>query len=281
MRIMFKIRKIVTNSIFIFLIIVIMCTFTACGEKAEVVSEQTNKTTKKPETTETVKDDNSTLGVIYNAYCSCEDYKWLNKINFSPCNAINKKLKDEDIDIKRLWDFQFEKCNIFGNNQTDIIMQVMAEQTNSSTFKLLMIFIYDENEYYDVFSLALTSGCVDYEFIDIDGDGKSEILFDYLTLANATYRYLEIYQCDDKGNLICIYEKNVNTALYTISYGFEEKRPLDFWVIVNKTYYNTDYERKTAKTIKYIYQYNNKYVLKEKELLYKSNKEDFYSWDLL
>lgn len=238
---------------------------------------EANQASVLPKSTELLEDSDTNYDIIYKAYINCKDYEWLNQMNFSPCKEISTKYTD----VRKLWDFKFERCNIYGNGNADIIMQVNIEDIWKQQFVLLMVFIKADNKYYTVNSLSTSSGSISYKLIDIDGDNKFEILFDYLLLANGTYRYLEIYQCHEKTSMDCIFEKYIDTSSYSMSYSFTEESPKKLLVKENKTYFNTKDKRKIAEKKHFLYQYRDDgYRLKEEKTVWKSNMKDFKSYTL-
>ena len=257
-----KLKNCVANLlIFIFLIYCMV----ACG--------------KASTSTILMQETDMNYNIINDAYINCKDYNWLKQMNFTPCEAIKQEL-EKNMEIRKIWNLKFEKCSISESGNSDIIMQAKIENTRNEQFTALFVFINSDNNYYNSKSIFLTSNQISYSLIDINKDNKYEILFDYLLIANGTYRYLEIYQYNEK-NVKCIFEEHIDISTTSISYRFIEEVPQKLLMKKNKTYFDLNDKKKIAEKKQYIYQYDgDRYELEEKKNLYNSDLSDFKAYTL-
>ncbi len=164
---------------------------------------------------------------IYDAFKACSEYPWLSQMQFSPCAAIEKKVKeiDGENNINQVSNFKFEQCNLCGQSD-DIIMSVDVE-TKRSAFTLLMVFLSGKDS--EIYSaVTYNNELISYKLIDIDNDSQEELLVDYTVVSNGTWRYIDILQFSNDSDLIYLFEKNVDSFQHELSYYFSSDVPKKF-----------------------------------------------------
>lgn len=164
---------------------------------------------------------------IYDAFKICSDYAWLSQMHFSPCAAIEKKVKeiDGEIRINQISNFKFEQCNLSGQNE-DIIMLVDVE-TKRSAYTLLMVFVSAKDS--AIYSaVTYNNELISYKLIDIDNDSQKEMLVDYVVVSNGTWRYIDILQFSNNADIIYLFEKSVDSFQHKLSYCFSSDVPKKF-----------------------------------------------------
>lgn len=244
---------------------------TAC-----MVNDNQKKDAKKnkEEIGNTYHTDNTTnASIIYDSFVQCQDYSWLKQIGFLPCQAVEKKMEEiqENMKIKKMEDISFINCNITGRKR-DVIMKVSVS-TDIFDFDMMLLFVdYNEEPVFDFIAQKRT---LDYQLIDLDGNGISEIVIECLQL-NKSRKHIGIYRYG-KG-LVPILEKNVDSFQYDITYQIVEEQ-----VTVRKTkyYYNKNNKKKKARIVEYTYMYNdNNMKQMGKKVVWKSKRKDFKAWTL-
>ncbi|MCM1244018.1 MAG: hypothetical protein NC293_00055 [Roseburia sp.] len=193
---------------------------------------------------------------VYDAFKECSDYTWLSKIQFSPCAAIEKKIKeiDNENSIIQISNFKFEQCNLCGKSE-DLIMSVDVE-TKRGAVTLFMVFLSgkDSAEYS---AATYNNELISYKLIDIDNDSQEEMLVDYTVVSNGTWRYIDILQFSNDSDVIYLFEKSVDLLQHELSYYFSSDVPKKF--ILRDVKVNGKKKMETEKKI-YCYR-NKKYVL--------------------
>ncbi len=217
---------------------------------------------------------NTTNGsIIYDSFVQCQDYSWLKQIGFLPCQAVEKKIGEiqENMTIKKMEDISFINCNITGGNR-DVIMRASVF-TDIFDFDIMLLFVdYNEEAVFDFIAQKRT---LDYQLVDLDGNGISEIVIECLGL-NKSRKHMGIY-CFER-EIVPILEKNVDSFQYDLSYQI-----VDGQVKVRKTkyYYNKNNKKKKARVVEYTYMYNgNNMKQTDKKVVWKSKRKDFKAWTL-
>jgi hypothetical protein len=219
--------------------------------------------------------------LIFQAYTKCSDFEWLNEIDFNPCEAIDKELPGFPDIIDSIYDFNFERVSLWNTGAKDDIIMNASIDMEFDGFDLVMVFVKDNDKYNAVCTLTGT-GAIKHEIVDIEDDGKSEIVFNNTT-TDYRYGWINIYRFKDKTRMDLIFKKdNIDLALYQISYKFiEGELPNELLITEDKTYINNENEQKIAETIQYLYTFNDQeYILNRTETIYKSPLED-YKTDML
>lgn len=197
---------------------------------------------------------------IYDAFKACSDYPWLSQIQFSPCTAIEKRIKeiDDENSIKQISNFKFERCNLCGQSE-DIIMSVDVE-TKRSAFTVLMVFLSGQDS--AIYSAATYNNeLISYKLIDIDNDSQKELLVDNTVVSNGTWRYIDILQFSNDSDMIYLFEKSVDSFQHELSYYFSSDVPKKF--ILKDVKVNG---KKKMKTVKKTYCYcDKKYILEQQK----------------
>ncbi len=211
--------------------------------------------------------------IIYDSFVQCKDYNWLKQIGFSPCQAIEKKIEkiQENMTIKKMEDISFINCNITGANR-DIIMKVSVF-TDIFDFDMMLLFVdYGEEA---VFDFIAQKGTLDYQLVDLDGNGVSEMVIECLSL-NKLRKHIGIYRYGKEIDPIL--EKDVDSFQYNLSYQIVDEQ-----VKVRKTkyYYNKNNKKKKARVVEYTYMYyDNNMKQTDKKVVWKSKRKDFKAWTL-
>lgn len=199
-------------------------------------------------------DENDTK--IYDAFKACSDYPWLSQSQFSPCVAIEKKVREIDGEnrINQVSNFKFERCNLCGQSE-DIIMFVDVE-TKRSAFTLLMVFLSGKDS--EVYSaVTYNSELILYKLVDVNNDSKEELLVDCTVVSNGTWRYINILQFTNDSDVVYLFEKNVDSFQHELSYYFSADSPKKFILKDVK-----GGGKKKTKIEKKVYCYRNeKYIL--------------------
>jgi hypothetical protein len=217
--------------------------------------------------------------LIQESYTNCKDYKWLDDLNFSPSKDIENEIKNHYGKIRKLYDFKFEKCNIWGKNSSDIIMRVKIESEIDS-FELLMVFINKDDKYHLVGTLEAATNSIEYELIDLNNDDKPEMISNYILNINGNLGLLEIYQFNNPQGWECIFENgSVDLNLFELNYEFSDENTKELIINESRMYYNTNDQQKKAETIQYIFHYNGEqFELDESKKIWKANMEDFKTY---
>lgn len=243
---------IMIKKILIMILLVLM--LTACVKSGSNFVDS-NYSTKQIYEVDGKNGNTKNLSLISEAYMQCNDYCWLNEINFSPCSAIEEKvmrIEGKNSNIRKIANFYFEKCNLIGEDE-DIIMIVDVE-TQKNSFTLFMVFLSD-SMVYDVVTYDRNS--LSYQFADVNGDLCQEMLIDYTVVSNGSWRYINILQFSKEQEVIVLLDKSFNSYNNILSYYFSKEIPKKF--ILKDV---IKMEGKKVDTVKEIYQYQNeKYVL--------------------
>jgi hypothetical protein len=241
---------------------------TACDKNTHFT--ETSSANKVPESSEkslNINSKNSELNgyhdlyydIINQSFFKCKDFDKLSKINFNPCNEIEKELYKAGYDIKRLKNFQFDMVNILDNNNRDIVMKVtIVEGKDKIKMELLMTFIYSNGKYNSVGSIFANSYINSYELVDIDGDNNYEIVVDY-DLFN-TKRWLEIYKCNNNLEWECIFKTMDSNLIYVEKYPYKflDGFPKKLVIQKDKYHYNSVTQDDIISKIEYMFEYNGK-----------------------
>lgn len=251
-------------------LICILFSITACA--ANDNQKEGAKNRKEIESTHPAV--NSTNGsIIHDSFVQCQDYSKLKQIGFSPCQALEKKIDEiqEKMTIKKMEDISFINCNITGGNR-DVIMSVSV-YTDIFDFDMMLLFVdYNEEAVFDFIAQKRT---LEYQLVDLDGNGISEIAIEGLSL-NKSRKHMGIYRFGRE--IIPILEKNVDSFQYDLSYQI-----VDGQVKVRKTkyYYNKNNKKKKARVVEYTYMYkDNNMKQTDKKVIWKSQRKDFKAWML-
>lgn len=216
--------------------------------------------------------------VIEKAFKSCDDYKALAAIGFSPCEALEERLSEIDLRVKGVKNFAFRKCAISGEEDRDIIMTVDVE-TGMYSVTILMVFVNSDTGYRADVSEVSVSRHMKYQLLDIDHDGQSELLLDSIWTHQRVERYLQIYQWSEKGHMKSIFKRSVcivGERDHRVSYCLRKGEVV---LTVKKLYINTEYKSRTARKMRYWYRYKNgRYILRKQKVLFRSLRKDFRSW---
>lgn len=229
------------------IIFMVILSFVACKANENYNNLNNNKLEDK------VVEENTK---IYDAFKACSAYPWLSQIQFSPCTAIEKRVKEiDDVNsINQISNFKFERCSLCGQSE-DIIMSVDVE-TKRSAFTLLMVFLSGQDS--EIYSAATYNNeLISYKLIDIDNDSQKELLVDYTVVSNGTWRYIDILQFSNDSDMIYLFEKSVDSFEHELSYYFSSDVPKKF--ILKDVKVNGKKKMKTEKKT-YCYR-DKKYIL--------------------
>ncbi len=251
--------------------ICLLLSITACTGN----SNQENDIEKRGEKTcRTDHVSNTSNGsIIYDSFIKCQDYKQLKQLGFSPCHAMENKIEkiQENISIEKIEDISFAYCNFTGNNK-DIIM-VASVKTNVFDFDMMLLFPNYTGEV--VFDVMAQEKTLNYQLVDLDGDGISEIVVECLGV-NKSRKHVGIYRYEKE--IVPIFEKNVDSYQYDISYKIIKEQ---LTMRETKYYYNKSGKKKKAEVVEYEYVYDDtKMEQISKRKLWESKLEDFKAWTL-
>lgn len=238
------------------------------------------------ELTRTASPDHSTYyDKITDALADYDFQEEVASLDFAPYEEIDTFFEEKQIFLDEITEIsivQADLCQIINEDAKDLILQIYVEgKMNSHTW--LMPFLYDGTAFHlngDAV-VAYSGDACNYRLQDLDGDGQNEILTEYRQVHNGTNHILQIMKCDSYESAKELFYHSVDDFTHNLDYEITDDVPAQFRLIDTKTYINTDKKEKVAKKTQYTYVLRKgEYRIKNKKILEKSDRKDFYDWTL-